>query len=234
MLRLIGFFVLVIFTRSVLGMIPVIREILGALGIFGFWAVAIFVGWYLNALTLKLVSKRRFDREVRDLDNVDTPRNQGKLGNLFYDAGKFRAACKHLQVAHEGQPESLEWRFGLAKALLALGENDEAAEHFQAVATVDASYGYGRVLLGLAEARQESSTSRGADIALQALERHDTDRGATPESALLRGLVFKSIGRKDAARAAFASVGGLARNLPASRRREAFPFQVRAFFARLS
>ncbi len=234
MLRLIGFFVLVIFTRRVLEIVPVVGDVLRSLGILGFWVVAIFVGWYLNHLGAKLLSKRNLDTQVRDLGNVDTPRNQGKLGLLFLDSGKPRAALAPLRNAHAAQPDSNEWRYGLARVLLSLGQHDEAADHFQFVASQDASYGFGRVLLGLAEARLDSSSPNGSDIALQALDRHDSDRGATPESALLRGLVFKRSGRKDEARAAFASVGGLARHLPAAYRRTAFPYQVRAFFARFS
>jgi tetratricopeptide (TPR) repeat protein len=216
MLRLLGFFVLVFLTQKLLLEIPVVRDLIGGLGIFGFWVVAIFVGWYLEALGTRLMAKRRFDAQVRGLGNVDTANNQGKLGALL--------------IAKEGQPESSEWDYGLGRAYMGLGQFAQAAEHFQSVAAIDAAYGYGRVLLGLAEARLECDQT---DIALQALDRHDSDRGATPESALLRGLVFKKLGLKAEARAAFESVSGLAKNLPASYRKSAFPFQVRAFFARI-
>ncbi|MFT6362388.1 MAG: tetratricopeptide (TPR) repeat protein [Planctomycetota bacterium] len=176
------------------------------------------------------MAKRRFDAQVRGLGNVDTANNQGKLGALLLDRGKFKAALEHLLIAKEGQPESSEWDYGLGRAYMGLGQFAQAAEHFQSVAAIDAAYGYGRVLLGLAEARLECDQT---DIALQALDRHDSDRGATPESALLRGLVFKKLGLKAEARAAFESVSGLAKNLPASYRKSAFPFQVRAFFARI-
>ena len=221
---------LVVLTQKVLRVIPVIGDLIGGLGIFGFWVVAIFVGWYLEALGARLLAKRRFDAQVRSLGDVETAHNQGKLGALLLARGKFKAALGPLLRAKEGQPDSLEWDYGLARTYLGLGQYIQAAEHFQAVAAVDAAYGYGRVLLGLAEARLECDET---DIALQALDRHDQDRGATPESALLRGLVFKKLGLKDQARAAFESVSGLAKSLPASYRKSAFPFQVRAFFARL-
>jgi tetratricopeptide (TPR) repeat protein len=235
MLRLIGFFLLVIVTMQVLTILPVVGPLMQSLGFFGFWFVAMFVGWYLNALGAGLLAKRKFSASVRELGNVDTPRNQGKLGVLLLESGKPRAAIEPLLVAYRAQPESQEWRYGLGRAYLAVSSYDDSAEHFQAVATLDASYGYGRVLLGLAEARIGTATEtnqKGADIALQALDRHDQDRGANPESALLRGLAFKHLGRKDEARAAFETVGGLARNLPPAYRRRAFPYQVRAFFAR--
>ena len=230
MLRLLGFFVLVFLTQKVLRVIPVVGDWIGALGIFGFWIIALFVGWYQEALGTRLMAKRRFDAQVRGLGNVDTANNQGKLGALLLDRGKYKAALRHLLVAKQGQPESSEWDYGLARAYLGLGQYVEAAEHFQAVAAIDAAYGYGRVLLGLAEARLECDQT---DIAMQALDRHDSDRGATPESALLRGLVFKKLGLTAEARAAFESVSGLAKDLPVSYRKSAFPFQVRAFFARL-
>ena len=231
MLRLVGFFVLVIVTHRVLSHLPVVNDVLAFLGFFSFWAVAILVSVVASWGGERLVRHRRLQRRIRDLGTVDTPHNRGKLGGLLLAAGRVRSAVPHLEAAFAGQPDVLDWALGLGKASAALGKPDQAGPYFARVVQIDAEFGYGEAFLGLAEAAL--ALGRPED-ALGALADHDRRHGPNPRSAYVRGASLRALGKKEDARAAFGEVFALRSELPAYQRKDFASLAWKAFFARLS
>jgi len=205
--RLAVFVVVVLLVMSLLTHVPLIGGLF-QIPLLGLWVTALLVAWGAARLAGLGLERRRLARQRRELGQVDTPRNQGKLGALLLASGRARAALQPLERAVAGEPESLEWPYRLGLARLALGDFAGAAEMLASVTQRHEEFAYGGAQLALAQAL--SRAGRPAE-ALDALERFARNHGPSPESAYRTGRVLKALGRADEARAAFASVPELAR-----------------------
>jgi len=174
--------------------------------------------------------RRRFQRMRRDLGQVDTPHNRGKLGALLLSQRRCAQAVPHLEAAVAGEPQSAEWRYRLGCAYLGARRREEAVEALTAAAELDEEHAYGAVLLRLVEALHGSGRH---EEALAQVERFERGHGPTPESAYRRGLAHKALGRKDEAAASFDEVSRLAGGAARYQRAEARRFALRAFLARV-
>ena len=231
MLRLVAFFALVFVVHAVLSWLPVTRNILGALGFFSFWAVAILVSVVASRLGERWVARARIQARIRDLGAVDTPHNRGKLGHLLLADGRRRAARPHLEAAFAAEPERLDWALGLGRLHLDLGEHEAAGPYFARVVRDDASFGYGEAGLGLAAAALGLGRARDA---LGALDDHDRRHGPNPRSAFLRGRALAAEGHRARAKEAYGEVFRLRSELPAYQRGDFAALAWKAFFGRLS
>ncbi|MDF1798030.1 MAG: tetratricopeptide repeat protein [Planctomycetota bacterium] len=231
MLRLVGFFALVIVLHGLLLHVPVVGPLLASIGFFGYWAVAILASVLASRAANKLVEWRAFERRVRDLGAVDTPHNRGKLGLLQVAVGRYRAAEPNLQAAFDAQPDVPDWALGLGRVKAALGDQQAAGSYFARVVFEDAQFGYGEAFLGLADAALALGR---ADDALRALEDHDLRHGPNPRSAYQRGQCLRALGRKDEAREAFGQVFRLRSELPAFQRKGYAGLLLKAQLARLT
>lgn len=228
MLRLVGYFLTVFAVLWVLRQVPILDRIFG-IPLVGFFLAAILVslvGARLGAVMADRVKQRRLERE---LGNVDTPYNRGKLGVLLQKQGRHREALPHLEAALEADPTSDETTYRLALARLGSGDAAGAAATLDALLARDEDFAYGQGLLALSRARLAAGEARAA---LDAVERHDRSLGPTPESAYRRGKALRGIGDRGAAARAFASIGGISGDLPAYQKREAAGWWLRAQLAR--
>ncbi len=227
--RFLGFFILVFALLFVLRGIPVIGAVF-QIPLIGFFLAAAIVSTIAARVGTGVVASRKHASEVERLGAVDTPYNQGKLGQLLEKSGKPKQAIAPLEAAIRGEPEVVEWHYRLGRAQLALGNLDEAVEHLEDARELDEEHAYGQVLLSLAEALR----ARGDDsFALQALERFELLQGPTPESAFRRGQVLARLKQKQRARAAFDEVGRLAREQPGYQRASGRRWASKALFAKL-
>ncbi|MFN0243771.1 MAG: tetratricopeptide repeat protein [Planctomycetota bacterium] len=224
MLRLIGFFVVVLLALQVLRHVPVIGRFFD-IPILGFWGAAILVSAGASKLAALAVDRRRFARQRRALTNVETPHNQGKLGTLLLASGRMRAAIEPLQRAAAGEPDSATWAYRLGSALLGAGRAADAVPPLARAAELDEEHAYGAVLLRLAEALTKNA--RG-DEALTVLERFDKNHGESPESAFRRADALRVLGRKSEARASYRRVRELHRSAVRYQRTTTRSFALRA------
>ena len=174
--------------------------------------------------------RRKARVQIRDLSQVDTPANRAKLGTALLAAGKARTALDPLAEARSADPTNgdLAWRHG--QALLATGDVRGAIEALEAAVACDEELGYGRAQLDLAEAHERAGQHTAA---LEAVERFERNHGPSAESAYRRGALQKSLGDRDAARAALAEVTSLARSAPKYQRGEAMRWAAKASAKRL-
>ncbi len=228
LLRLVGFFVLVLVILRLLRLVPVIGGFFH--GIFAFWIVAIGLSLLLNQLGTRALRARRTNLQVRELGHVDSPHNEGKLGSLLLAGGRVRQALAHLEKAVAGEPDSAEWHYRLGTALLQRGRAPAAVESLRRASEIDEEHGYGRVQLQLSEGLLATGDAAGA---LACLDVFDRNHGPNPESAYRRGLALKRSGERDEARASFARVSELARGGVRYQRRDNQRWALRAFLARL-
>jgi len=228
MLRLLGFFVLIMILMRVLQHVPVIGGLFH--GFIGFWVTAIGLVLLVNHYSKVALQRRRTNAQIRNLGNVDRPHNQGKLGSLLLAGGKPAQAVPHLEQAVEGEPDVAEWRFRLGVAQLALGRTEQAIAALGRAAEMDEEYGYGGVQLRLSEANLAADDT---DQAPAHLDVFDRNHGPNPESAFRRGQALKKAGRRQEAGESFARVGELARGAARFQRREAQKWAFRATLARI-
>lgn len=229
MLRLFGYFAVVFVVLIVLRSIPVI----GApfrIPIVGLLLTVAVVGFVAERVGTGAVHRRRFQRMRRDLGQVDTPHNRGKLGALLLSQGRCAQAVEHLETAAAGEPQSAEWHYRLGCALLGARRREQAAAALTAAAGIDEEHAYGAVLLRLVEALHASGRH---EEALEQVRRFERNHGPTPESAYRRGLAFKTLGRKAEAAASFDDVSRLTAGAARYQRGEARRFALRAFLARV-
>lgn len=229
MLRLVGFFALVLFAYRFLSMLPVVGPLLSSLGFLGYWAVAILVSVLLGRVAERLLQRARFKRRVEALGAVETPNNEGKLGMLLLQSGRVTGAVPHLEAAFRGQPEVSDWAYGLGRAMLALGRPEEAGRYFARVVADDPQHGYGGAYTGLAEAALLVGRPEGA---LEALDEHDHRHGANPKSLFLRGKALAALGKQDEAREAYGRVLEIGKDLPKFQRKGYLPLAMKAMLAR--
>lgn len=205
MLRLLGWFLLILGAMFVLSWIPWIGGLFR--GFWGFWLAALVVGALASLVGRRLVERRRFESKKRDLVGVESGHNQGKLGALLLAHGRARAALEPLERAVAAEPGTPEWRYRLGLARLATGKLREAADALASTAAIDEEYAYGEVQLRLAEVHARLGE---LERARAALDTFDRNHGPSPESAYRRGLVERAAGNGELARQSFAQVGVLA------------------------
>lgn len=231
-LRLVAFFfaclVLLSLLRSVLGGVPVIGWILNV-PFLGFWVVAVGLSALLARLGRDALDRRKRAELVRSLGAVDTPHNMGKLGSLLLAQGRSRRALEYLDQAAEGEPQVAEWHYRRGQARFNLRQLGPALESLQRALELDDEHAYGavrmleaRCLLGLGQ----------PEVALEALEILERYHGPSPESAYRRGVVLRSLGRREEARVALDEVAELARTAARYQRRASAGWVWRARLAR--
>ncbi len=230
MLRLIGFFVLVMLVLQVLRFVPFLGPLF-QIPFFGFWIAAILCSASISKIASDAVDRRRFKNRERDLAAVDTPHNQGKLGLLLLTSGRARAAIEPLRRASQGEPQSADWAYRLGSALLESGRASEAIVELRRAAERDEEHAYGAVQLRLAEALQAAGEPEAALVAIDLFQRN---HGENPESAYRRGSVLKALGRKNEAARSFARVSELAHSSARFQKSAARSWAWRAFWARLT
>ena len=229
MLRLVGFFVLVLLALQVLRLLPFVGGFFRS-SFLGFWLAAILVSFVLSRFATRALDRGRLQRQKRALGAVETPHNQGKLGALLLSSGDARRAIEPLRRAVAGEPRSVEWRYRLGSALLATGRADEALVELEQAAALNEEHAYGAVLL-----RQTAALERlGRDEeALAVLARFERNHGPSPESAYRRGRLLRALGRREEARESFRKVGKLAAQAAGFQRGEARGWAARAWVARV-
>jgi tetratricopeptide (TPR) repeat protein len=205
-LRLALFFLAALVLTSLLREAPVVGAVF-RIPLIGFWVAALILAGSLTWFAQHLVVTRRFRNQVRDLGAVDTPANQGKLGVLLLANGRARAALAPLEAAQRAEPDRAEWAYRLGEARLVVGDAEGAVAVLDPLLARDAEHAYGRALLLSARAARIAGRP---DDALERLDRHERDQGATPEATFERGLVLRALERDAEARAAFDAVPRLA------------------------
>ena len=228
MLRLAGFFVLVLLALAVLRELPLVGRVF-RVPLLGFWLTAILVSVAASKLAADALDRRRQRALARSLGSVETPRNQGKLGALLLAQGHARRAVPPLERAVAGEPDSVEWHYRLGLARLSTGDAAGATSALARAVEMNEEHAYGAARLRLAEARAKAGDPEGA---LEDLRRFEASHGPNPESAYRRGAVLRRLGRRDEARGAFDEVRRLGRDLAGYQRSGATGWILRASLAR--
>jgi hypothetical protein len=203
MARLVGFFLCTFVALQLLRLVPFVGGLF-RVPLVGFFLASIVVSLIVSRYASAALDSKQLRRRMRDLGNVDTPHNQGKLGSLTLVAGNAKGAIGPLEKAVAGEPESLEWRWRLGLALLATGRAAEAATTLAVAYQTDEDYAYGELAERYAEAQLASRDAKSALATLEHVERH---RGGSPRSAYLLGRTCRALGEKQRARQSFALVG---------------------------
>ena len=227
MLRLLGFFAVVFVALAVLRQLPFVGGVF-QIPFVGFYLAAIVVSLVSARLGTRLVDRRKFQKSLRSLGEVDTPHNRGKLGALLADLGKHREALPHLEVAWEHEEDVAEWAYRVGRTRLALGDASGAAEALTRAIEFDEEHGYGEALRRLAEALIRGGAP---DEAHARIDRHDMIYGETPESAYLRGKAHLESGDREAAKAAFSKAPRLVAGVAKYQREGARTWAMRARLA---
>jgi len=228
MLRLVGFFLLVIVSLPILRQIPIIGGLFR--GLFGFWIGAILISWLLTYVSGLLLRRRRLSVRMRELGNVESAHNQGKLGSLMLAHGQARRAVTHLERAVQGEPDSAEWHYRLGCALLAAGRSEQAIEPLTRAHDINEEHAYGAVQLRLGEASLRAGK---AEAALEAFERFERNHGPSPESCYRRGTALRALGRRHEAKQSFSRVHELAAKAATYQRGSNRGWVLRATLAKL-
>jgi len=227
-LRLIGFFVLVLVLLQVLRALPVVGGVF-QVPLLGFWLTAILLSVLFSKLAADALDRRKANALQRQLGAVDTPHNKGKLGVLLLTQRRYRKALPYLEQAYDGEPESTEWAYRLGVARLRSGDHDGAVEALERAIATNEEYAYGQVRMRLAETLAKRGDH---EQALACLERFELNHGPNPESAFRRGSSLRALGRKPDARAAFEEVARLASQLARFQRKGAAVWVARAQWAK--
>lgn len=229
MLRLLGFFVVVLLVLQVLRHVPLLGAVF-QIPFVGFWLAAVLVSAGGSKLAADWVDRRKQRALERQLGTVDTPHNLGKLGALLVAQRRYRRALDYLDRAIDGEPETAEWPYRKGIALIGLSRHAEAVEALEACTAINEDHAYGGAQLRLAQA-QLAVGEAGAALAI--LERFELSHGKSPESAYRRGLSLKGLDRAQEARAALAEVSELARQVTGYQKRGAWKWVLRASWARV-
>lgn len=228
-LRLVGFFGLVLLVLFVLRELPVVGALF-RIPLLGFWGTAILVSAGLSWLAQRGLQMGGLRSRIRALGATDTPHNQGKLGSLLQQSGQNRRAIPPLENAVAGDPGIADWPYRLGCARLATGDAEGALEALRQAAAIDEEHAYGQVLLKQAEAETRAGRP---DDALATLARVERNHGPSPEQAYRRGVALARAGRKPEARASYAEVGRLASQAAGFQKGDARTWAFKAFLARL-
>ncbi len=230
MLRLVGFFALALLFASILGHLPLVGPLFRGTGIVGVLLSAALLSALFTWLGQRALTGRRLRSRVRTLEAVDSPHNHGKIGALYLARGRARAARDHLARAATGEPGVAEWHYRLGLAELALGEKSAALQSFERCVGLEEEHAYGEAQMRRAETLSALGRHREALQVLATLERN---HGPSPESAFRRGTAQRALGERDAARASFQEVAGLARAAARYQRSQAGLWALRARLALL-
>ena len=203
MARLVAFFLCTFVALQLLRLVPFIGGLF-RMPLVGFFLASIVVSLIVSRYGSAALSRKQLRRRMRDLGNVDTPHNQGKLGSLTLTAGNAKGAIAPLERALAGEPESLEWRWRLGLAQMESGRASDAAATLAVAYARDEDYAYGELAERYAEAQLASGDAQAALVTLERTERH---RGGSPRSAYLLGRTQRALGDRPAARKYFALVG---------------------------
>lgn len=206
------------------GWIPGLRG-LTRVPFLGFLLSSMLAAYLLNRWQGWSLDRRRTAAQVRDLGQVETPGNQGKLGTLLLSKGKASEALDPLRKAVEGEPARLEWRYRLGCCELELDRPTQAMEWLEDVVARDEEHGFGAALMRLAEALGAAGLHAKA---LERLERFERNHGANPESAYRRGQALSELGDRESARQALAECAELYEALPAAHQRPMRVFALKA------
>ena len=207
MLQLIGFFFASLIVLQLLRLVPGIGGLF-QIPFLGFLLTTVLVSAVFSKVAQEWLERRRERRAEAQFRGVPTPHNQGKLGSLLMARGRAKRALPHLERAHQGEPDHLEWRWQLGRAYAALGRHASARSMLLPALARDEGYAYGDLLLLAAECERKSGHPKGA---LELLERHERLCGAQPRSLWERGHALRAEGRRQEAAAAFREVGKLTR-----------------------
>jgi tetratricopeptide (TPR) repeat protein len=227
-LRLAGFFLLVVVIAAVLGNVPVIGPLFNH-NIFGMLIVASALSAVIGRYGERMLVARKLRGELRSLAAVGNAYNHGKIGALYLSRGRPRQALEHLELAVQGEPDVAEWHYRLGLARLGARELEPALASFERCVTLEEEYAYGAAQMRRAECLQRLGRSQDA---LEALQVHERNHGPSPEASFRRGQALRALGRKAEARAAFSEVGELARRAARYQRRSAGWWALRAGLAR--
>ena len=230
MLRLIGFFILVLVALTFLRQLPLVGALF-RIPLLGFYLAAVVVAVAGSRLAARALDRRKQRALERQLGSVDTPHNKGKLGQLLLAQGRFREAVPLFVEAVRAEPESADWHYRLGRAHLGAGEDAQAIAELEACIAIEQEHAYGTAMLRLAEALSRAGRH---EEARAALERFERNHGPSPESAYRRGLALRGLGQAEAARRAFEQVGQLSSQLAKFHRKAATGWVMRAWMARLS
>lgn len=209
-MRFLLFFVAVFLLTGVLAQVPGVG-VLFRIPFLGFWFTAILLSALLaRAGTVAVDAGRRRALE-RTLGAVETAHHKGKLAALHLAQGHRRRALPLFAEAMAMAPESLEWRYGFARAAEGGGAEERARglEVLEAVLAEDEEHAFGDAML--LAARMHRAAGDG-EQALDRVHRFERNHGPSPESALLRGRLLKGLGDGDAAGRAFDEALALARS----------------------
>jgi len=223
-IRLLGFFLLVLCVLQVLRFVPVVGAIL-QIPFLGFWLTAILVSAAMSKLAAEALDRRKRSALMRQLGTVDTPHNKGKLGLLLLQQKRYKQALPLLEEAAAADPEGAEWPYRIGTALLGMGEAQAARERLEVAIARNEEHAYGAARMRLAEALMQLGEH---EAAYRSLERFELNHGPNPESAYRRGLALRASGQREAARAAFDEVGQLANQLAKFGRKGATGWVLRA------
>ena len=227
-LNWILFLVGALFLSSVLRHVPGIGGIFR--GLWGFWIAVLLLSGAFTWISARLLERKRLRSRTLELSHVESPHNLGKLGSLQLAHGRPRLARSALERAVAGEPDSAEWHYRLGSALLACGEAARAGIELERALQLAPEHAYGEVALELGRARQAQGDDSGALAAWEGVER---DHGETVRSAYLRGSALAKLGRREAAREAFAQVGRIAQRSPRFSRRGTLRWRALAWLQRL-
>jgi tetratricopeptide (TPR) repeat protein len=206
-LRLAGFFLVVLVVLLVLQQVPFVGAVF-RVPILGFWGTAILVSAVASKTADLAVARRQVRGWRRQLGAVETAHNQGKLGALLVARRRWREALPCLERAVAGEPEVVEWRYRLGCAQLRTGRTKEALATLSRAAEAEEEHAYGAVLMRLAEAALKAGDPQGSIVAL---DRRDRNHGPNAESAWRRGVALRALGKRGDARASFRRSVELAR-----------------------
>ncbi len=221
-MRLLPWLALTAVIYVVAGWIPGLRG-LTRVPFLGFLLSSMLAAYLMNRWQGWTLDRRRTAAQVRDLGQVDTPGNQGKLGALLLSKGKASDALEPLRRAVEGEPARLEWRYRLGCCELALGRPDQAAEWLADVVAREEEHGAGYQHPD----RHLAAAGRHAE-ALERLERFERNHGANPESAYRRGQALLELGDRKGAKRALAECRELYQTLPAAHQKPMRGFALKA------
>ncbi len=221
---------LAVLLASVLGYVPVIGPLFRHTGLIGILISAALLSAIVTRVSQRLVTARKLRSELRALGEVGNARGHGKIGALYLARGRPRAALEHLAEAARGEPELAEWHYRLGLARLATRDATGALADFERCVEREEEHAYGAAQMRRAECLQRIGR---AEEALEALALFERNHGPSPEGLYRRGQALRSLGKKRAARAAFAEVAALASKASRYQKREAGWWAFRAGLAKL-
>jgi tetratricopeptide (TPR) repeat protein len=158
---------------------------------------------FLHRLRLRLQADRGpYLQALAELRHLETAARQLEAGRAAVGAMDPKAALPHLVRAIQLDPELLSAHYQLGIALAELGDNRQAAMAFRHVEERDPGHAFGGALARLGRCLLQLGDHAGA---AEALTRHQSQHGGSPETLLWLGMARLQAGEPDLARAALAA-----------------------------